>query len=100
MKHAFTLVWTPGPAWVSDKTMCEQPYWAEHVAFMETFVDSESAALRGSFATATRLLVVIMAENEQDVMDISLCDPFVVHEIVVLGACTRWLPYPEARRTE
>jgi hypothetical protein len=75
-------------------------YWAEHVAFMETFVDNESAALRGSFAMATRLLVVIMAENEQDVMDISLRDPFVVHEIVVLGACTHWLPYREARRTE
>src|SRR5438270_3677684 len=35
MKKTFAIFFSPGPAWIAGKTSREQPYWAEHAAFMD-----------------------------------------------------------------
>ncbi|HEU0106641.1 MAG TPA: YciI family protein [Vicinamibacteria bacterium] len=100
MKNTFMILWAPGPAWVAGKTVREQPYWAEHAAFMDRLFDDGSVVLGGPFADASGSLVIVEAEveGEQDVEDMFARDPFVVHGIFALASRKRWLLFLDARR--
>lgn len=54
--------------------------------------------LGGPFADATGSLVVVEAENEQEVVDLFAHDPFVVHDIFALSLRKQWLLFLDARR--
>src|SRR6266849_6123173 len=86
MKNTFMMLWAPGPAWVPGKTVRNQPYWAQHAAFMDRLFENGTVVLGGPFADATGSLVIVEAENEHEVADLFASDPFVVHAIFVLSS--------------
>jgi uncharacterized protein YciI len=98
MKNTFVLLWAPGPAWIEGKTVREQPYWAQHADFMDPLFENGTVVLGGPFADATGSLVVVEAENEQEVVDLFARDPFVVHDIFALSLRKQWLLFLDARR--
>ncbi|MBV9614999.1 MAG: hypothetical protein JO031_06065 [Ktedonobacteraceae bacterium] len=98
MKNTFVILWAHGPAWVEGKTVREQPYWAEHAAFMDPLFENGMVVLGGPFADGMGSLVVVEAENEQEVADVFARDPFVEHDIFVLNSLKQWLLFLDARR--
>jgi uncharacterized protein len=98
MKNTFVILWAPGPAWVPGKTVREQPYWAQHADFMDPLFENGTIVLGGPFVDAMGSLVVVEAENEQQVVELFACDPFVVHDIFALSFRKQWLLFLDARR--
>ena len=99
MKNTFMILWAPGPAWVPGKTVREQPYWEQHAAFMDRLFENGTVVLGGPFADATGSLVIVEAENEQEVTDLFARDPFVVHAIFVRSLFKQWLLFLDARHS-
>lgn len=97
MKNTFVILWAPGPAWVPGKTVREQPYWVEHATFMDSLFENGMVVLGGPFADATGSLVIVEAENEQEVADMCARDPFVEHDIFALNGLKQWLLFLDAR---
>jgi hypothetical protein len=97
MKNTFMILWAPGPAWVPGKTVREQPHWEHHAAFMDRLFENGTVVLGGPFADATGSLVIVEAENEQEVIDVFARDPFVVHTIFVRSLLKQWLLFLDAR---
>jgi uncharacterized protein YciI len=100
MKNTFVILWAHGPAWIEGKTVREQPYWTEHAAFMDPLFESGMVVLGGPFADGTGSLVIVEAESEQEVADLFMRDPFVVHDIFALSSLKQWLLFLDARRKE
>ena len=100
MKNTFIILWAPGPAWVPGKTVREQPHWEQHAAFMDQLFENGTVVLGGPFADATGSLVIVEAENEQEVADLFSHDPFVVHDIFVRSLLKQWLLFLDARHKE
>src|SRR5947209_2776439 len=100
MKNTFMILWAPGPAWVSGKTVRQQPYWAQHADFMDRLFENGTVVPGGPFADATGSLVIVEVEaaNEHDVADLFASDPFVVHDIFTLSSLKRWQLFLDARR--
>jgi uncharacterized protein len=98
MKNTFMILWAPGPAWVPGKTVREQPHWAQHATFMDRLFENGTVVLGGPFADATGSLVIVEAENEDEVTDLFAHDPFVVHAIFVPSLLKQWLLFLDARR--
>jgi uncharacterized protein len=97
MKNTFMILWAPGPAWVSGKTVRQQPFWAEHATFMDRLFENGMVVLGGPFADASGSLVIVEAENEQEVADLIASDPFVVHDIFALSSLKQWQLFLDAR---
>ena len=100
MKNTFMILWAPGPAWVSGKTVRQQPFWAEHATFMDRLFENGMVVLGGPFADASGSLVIVEAENEQEVADLIARDPFVVHDIFALSSLKQWQLFLDARHKE
>ncbi len=100
MKNTFIILWEPGPAWIPGKTVRAQPYWAEHATFMDRLFENGTVVLGGPFADATGSLVIVEAENEDEVADLFAHDPFVEQDIFALGSLKQWLLFLDARRKE
>ncbi|HEY4388041.1 MAG TPA: YciI family protein [Ktedonobacteraceae bacterium] len=100
MKNTFVILWAPGTAWIPGKTVREQPYWTEHATFMDALFENGMVVMGGPFADATGSLVIVEAENEQDVADLFARDPFVEHDIFALNRLKQWLLFLDARRKE
>lgn len=98
MKNTFIILWAPGPAWISGKTVREQPYWEQHAAFMDSLFERGMVVLGGPFADATGSLVVVEAENEHEVTALFTRDPFLVHDIFALKSIKQWLLFLDGRR--
>ncbi|HLZ61420.1 MAG TPA: YciI family protein [Ktedonosporobacter sp.] len=98
MKNTFMILWGPGSAWVPGKTVREQPYWAEHADFMDQLFENGTVVLGGPFADATGSLVVVEAEDEQEVEELFASDPFVVQGIFALALRKQWVLFLDARR--
>ena len=97
MKNTFIILWGHGSAWVEGKTVREQPYWEEHAAFMDRLFENGMVVLGGPFADTTGSLVVVEAENENEVAEVFAQDPFVLHEIFALRSLKQWLLFLDAR---
>jgi len=98
MKKTFVTFFSPGPAWQGGKTSREQPYWAEHAAFMDQLFDDEIVVLGGPYADYSNLLVIVEALHEQEVYDLFERDPFVIHDIARINGVHEWLIFLDARR--
>ncbi len=98
MKNTYIILWGPGPAWVAGQTVRDQPYWDEHADFMDRLFENGTIVLGGPFADATGSLVIVEAENEDEVADLIAHDPFVVHGIFALKSLKQWVLFLDARR--
>lgn len=100
MKNTFMIRWAHGPAWVSGKTVRQQPYWDQHAVFMDALFERGMVVLGGPFADETGSLLIVEAESEREVTDIIAVDPFVVHDIFVLHDLKQWMLFLDARQKD
>ena len=100
MKKTFAIFFSPGPAWIAGKTSREQPYWAEHAAFMDKLFEDGTVILGGPYADYTGLLVIIEALHEEEVHDLFEQDPFVLHEIIYMSGVHEWLIFLDVRHKQ
>ena len=98
-KQTFILLWDAGPAWTPGKTAREQAWWDEHADFMDRLFARGMILLGGPFADTSGALVIVAAENEQEVSEVFARDPFVVHDIFALRALKQWHIFLDARQT-
>ncbi len=98
MKSTFVILWAHGPVWVDGKTVREQPYWTEHAAFMDELFAQGMVLLGGPFADGTGSMVLLEAEDEDEVRSLLAKDPFVLHDIFALDSLKQWQLFLDARR--
>jgi uncharacterized protein YciI len=98
MKNTFVILWAPGAAWAPGKTVREQAYWDEHAEFMDQLFEDGTVIMGGPFSDGTGSLVIVEAENIDEVATLFAKDPFVVHQIFSLRSLKQWQLFLDARR--
>ncbi len=98
MKNTFVILWAPGAAWVAGKTVREQAYWDEHAAFMDQLFEDGTVIMGGPFSDGTGSLVIVEAEDLNQVSTLFARDPFLVHQIFALRGLKQWQLFLDARQ--
>ena len=98
MKNTFVILWAPGAAWTAGKTVREQAYWDEHAEFMDQLFDNGTVIMGGPFSDGTGSLLIVEAEEMNEVLTLIANDPFVVHEIFALRDLKQWQIFLDARQ--
>ena len=98
MKNTFVILWAPGAAWTAGKTVREQAYWDEHAEFMDQLFDNGTVIMGVPFSDGTGSLLIVEAEEMNEVLTLVANDPFVVHEIFALRDLKQWQIFLDARQ--
>ena len=98
MKNTFVILWAPGAAWTAGKTVREQAYWDEHAEFMDRLFENGIVIMGGPFSDGTGSLVIVEAEEMNEVATLFAEDPFVVHQVFALRSLKQWQLFLDARR--
>ncbi len=98
MKNTFVILWAPGAAWVEGKTVREQAYWDEHAEFMDQLFEDGTVIMGGPFSDGTGSLVIVEAEDMNQVSTLFANDPFLVHQIFALRGLKQWQIFLDARK--
>ena len=87
----------PGKLWDPDKPVREQALWDEHARFMDSLFDSGVIILAGPFADRTGSMVIVTAENAEQVYEMFRSDPWTEHDILVVADVKEWIIFLDAR---
>jgi uncharacterized protein len=98
MKNTFMIQWAPGAAWAAGKTVREQAYWDEHAEFMDRLYEDGTVIMGGPFSDGSGSLLIVEAEEINEVLTLIANDPFVVHEIFALRDFKQWQLFLDARQ--
>ena len=98
MKNTFVILWAPGAAWTAGKTVREQAYWPEHAEFMDRLFENGTVIMGGPFSDGTGSLVIVEAEDIDEVATLFAKDPFVIHQIFELRSLKQWQLFLDARQ--
>jgi uncharacterized protein len=98
MKNTFVILWAPGAAWTAGKTVREQAYWDEHAEFMDRLFENGTVIMGGPFSDGTGSLVIVEAEEMNEVSSLFANDPFVVQQIFTLRSLKQWQLFLDARQ--
>ena len=98
MKNTFVILWAPGTAWAAGKTVREQAYWDEHAEFMDRLFEEGTVFMGGPFSDGTGSLVIVEAEDIDEVATLFAKDPFVIHQIFELRSLKQWQLFLDARQ--
>jgi uncharacterized protein YciI len=98
MKNTFVILWAPGAAWTAGKTVREQAYWDEHAEFIDRLFENGTVVLGGPFSDGSGSLVIVEAEDIDEVSNLFAKDPFVVHQIFALRSLKQWQLFLDARQ--
>ena len=98
MKNTFVILWAPAAAWAPGKTVREQAYWDEHAEFMDRLFENGTVVMGGPFSDGTGSLVIVEAEDIDEVSTLFAQDPFVLHQIFSLRGLKQWQLFLDARQ--
>ena len=73
----FVVIYTPGPAWQTVKTVDELPFFREHLQYMDQVFATKQLLMGGPFLDNQGALAILDAEGEAQARDIVAHDPFV-----------------------
>jgi uncharacterized protein len=88
MKKAFVIIYRPGPAWREGKPIQEQPIKA-HFEYMHQLNQEGKIISGGPFADNTGGLLLLEADNTDEVITIMTKDPAVANKVFV-GEVHQW----------
>lgn len=101
MKDKFVVISSPGPNRDPSKGVREQPFWDEHEAFIDNLVDQSVIFMGGPLVDEAGLpcgaLLIVNADNENDVREILKNDPWFQRGILKLESARRWQIFIDAR---
>jgi uncharacterized protein YciI len=88
----------PGGAWVAGVDTREQPLWDEHAAFMDELFASGVVVLAGPVVDGGGAAVSVMDAASADEVRARLVeDPWVTHDILLVGEVREWRLFLDSR---
>jgi uncharacterized protein YciI len=73
----FAVNYTPGQAWQTGKTGTEQPFFREHVRYMQQIFATKQLLMGGPFLDNQGALAILDVEGEAQAREIVTRDPAV-----------------------
>jgi uncharacterized protein YciI len=97
MKNTFIAISSAGPNRDQSKGTREQPFWDEHSAFIDQLVEEGFILMGGPLADEGGALLIIGAEDEDQVREKLKNDPWFEHGILRLESVKRWQIFIDKR---
>ncbi len=88
----------PGSLWDPGKSAREQAFWDDHARYMDAIFDTGVIVLGGPFADRTGSLVIVAADNAEQVREMYRRDPWSEQDVMVLGDVKEWTIFLDGRR--
>lgn len=98
MKNTFLAFSSAGPNRDSSKDTRQQSFWDEHAAFIDQLVDDGFILMGGPLVDEGGSLLIINAEDENEVRETLKNDPWMQHGILKLESIKRWQIFIDARK--
>jgi len=102
MKNTFITISSAGPNRDPSKGTREQPFWDEHAAFIDELVEGGLIMMGGPLLDEAGLprgaLLIVNAENENEVRAKLKNDPWFQRGILKLESVTRWEIFIDERK--
>ena len=96
---AFVVTEVSGPRWDASRARREQDGWDEHAAFMDALVDDGFVVLGGPIGDGERVMVVVEAEDENEVRRRFAADPWLPAGVLEIASIEPWTIWLDARKT-
>jgi uncharacterized protein YciI len=74
----FVVIYTPGPAWQTGKQVTDQPFFREHLTYMQQVFAARQLLMGGPFLDIESGLGILDVANEAQARDIVAHDPAVL----------------------
>jgi uncharacterized protein YciI len=101
MKNTFLAISAAGPNRDSSKGTREQPFWDEHATFIDRLVDEDFILMGGPLVDEAGMphgaLLVVKAEDENEVREKLKNDPWLVRGVLKLESVRRWEIFIDVR---
>jgi len=101
MKNTFVVISSVGPNRDRSKSTREQPFWDEHVVFIDRLVDEGFILMGGPLVDEAGMpqgaLVIVQAEDEKEVREKLKNDPWFERSILNLESVKRWEIFIDVR---
>jgi uncharacterized protein YciI len=101
MKNAFVAISSVGPHRDASRGVREQPFWDEHETFIDRLVDEGFILMGGPLLDENGMpqgaLLIVNAENENEVKEKLTRDPWLERGILQLESISRWEIFVDAR---
>ncbi len=102
MKKTFLAISSAGPNSDRSKRTREQPFWDEHVVFIDQLVDYGFILMGGPLVDENGIphgaLIIVNAENENEVREKLKNDPWFQKGILKLESVKRWEIFIDQRK--
>jgi uncharacterized protein YciI len=101
MKNTFLAISSAGPNRETSKGTREQPFWDEHAAFIDRLVADGFILMGGPLIDEGGMpqgaLLIVNAEDENEVREKLKNDPWFTHGILKLESIKRWEIFIDVR---
>ena len=101
MKNTFLAFSLAGPNRDFSKDTRGQPFWDEHAAFIDRLVADEFMLMGGPLVDESGMpqgaLLIVNAEDENEVREKLKNDPWFTHGILKLESIMRWQIFIDVR---
>jgi len=102
MKNTFIAISSAGPKADPSKVTRQQPFWDEHVAFIDQLVAEGFIMMGGPFVNEAEIphgaLFILNTEDENEVRNKLKNDPWFEKGILKLESVSRWQIFIDARK--
>ena len=102
MKNTFLAISSVGPNRDSSKGTREQPFWDDHVMFIDRLVDEGFILMGGPLVDAAGMpqgaLLIVNAQDENEVTEKLKNDPWFIRGILKLESVKRWEIFIDVRK--
>ena len=78
----FVVIYTPGPTWLEGKPVKEQPFFREHINYMQQVFAARQLLMGGAFLDHQGGLGILDGNTDAQALEIVLHDPFVLALVV------------------
>ena len=90
MKRLFFILRTRGANWNRDRALVEQDGWTEHAGFMNGLAQEGFIVLGGPLEGTPNVLLLAMAENEEDVRSRLAADIWAQRDLLRVERVAPW----------
>jgi uncharacterized protein YciI len=98
MKNIFVTISSAGPNRNPVRSTREQPFWDEHAAFIDQLVADGFILMGGPLIDEDGAMLVVNADDEQEVREKLKSDPWFEHGILKLESVKRWEIFIDERK--
>lgn len=98
MNSKFVVITSAGENRDLSKGTREQPFWDEHAEFIDKLVDEGFIFMGGPLVDEGGSLLIVNAEDENEVIEKLKDDPWYTHGILKLESIKRWEIFIDARK--